>query len=293
MTIDIMVPFWGDPALLYATVETVRAQSDPHWRLTVVDDCYPDPSVAAHFATEADSRIRYLRNERNLGTAGNFERCRQLVEHELAAFPGCDDLLLPDYVARIRELHRRFPSAAFFQPGVRVLDGRGAEVCGLTERVKAWLAPEGPFPRIVGGEALATSLLHGNWLYWPSLAFRADVIRDRPFRPDLPIILDLALTLDLVLSGEQLVVDDRVCFAYRRHDASASATARFDGLRFSDEDRFHDELAVRLNGLGWRKARRAARLRATSRMHALTLLPGVLRSGTPAQVRELLHHALR
>ncbi|PVG81482.1 glycosyl transferase [Nocardioides gansuensis] len=289
----LLVPYWGEPALLDATVESVLAQTDPHWSLTIVDDCYPDHTAGERYGAHPDPRIRYLRNERNLGTAGNFERCRQLVEHELAAFPGCDDLLLPDYVARVRELHLRFPSAAFFQPGVRVVGGDGEEVRGLTERVKAWLAPDGPFPRMVAGEALATSLLHGNWLYWPSLAFRADVIRDRPFRPDLPIILDLALILDLVLSGEQLVVDDHACFAYRRHDASASATARFDGHRFSDEDRFHHEVEQRLDALGWRRARRAARLHATSRLHALTLLPGVLRSGSREQVRELLRHAVR
>src|ERR1700754_4143015 len=77
--IEIFVPFWGDPELLYATVESVRAQTDPEWSLVVVDDCYPDPAVALHFAAETDPRIRYLRNETNLGITDNYARCRELA----------------------------------------------------------------------------------------------------------------------------------------------------------------------------------------------------------------------
>ena len=78
--LDVFIPYWGDPGLLYATVESVRAQTDPRWRATVVDDCYPDPSVAEHFAAEDDPRIRYLRNEQNLGITANYDRCRELAE---------------------------------------------------------------------------------------------------------------------------------------------------------------------------------------------------------------------
>ena len=42
MTLEIFVPFWGDPALLFETVDSVRAQRNPDWRLVVIDDCYPD-----------------------------------------------------------------------------------------------------------------------------------------------------------------------------------------------------------------------------------------------------------
>jgi len=37
-TIDIMLPYYGDVALMQNAVRSVIAQSDPDWRLTVVDD---------------------------------------------------------------------------------------------------------------------------------------------------------------------------------------------------------------------------------------------------------------
>ena len=67
MPLDIFVPFWGDPALLRETVESVLAQRTGDWLLTVVDDAYPDPSVARWFETIEDPRVRYLRHEHNRG----------------------------------------------------------------------------------------------------------------------------------------------------------------------------------------------------------------------------------
>lgn len=290
--VHLLVPYWGDPALLDQTVASVLAQDDERWALTIVDDCYPDPTAQQRWDGYPDPRVTYVRNDTNLGVTGNFERCRTLVAHELAAFPGCDDLLHPSYVRRVRAAFDAFPDAAMFQPGVHVVDQHGAEVHGLTERVKSWLRPRVDVPTQLEGERLATGLLHGDWLYWPSLAFRAHALAHRPFRQDLPVILDLALVMDLVTDGGGLVLDPQVSFTYRRHDDSASSTARFDGQRFSDEERFHHEVVARLDALGWHRARRAARWHATSRLHALSLLPSALHTRDRDQVRTLLGHAL-
>lgn len=291
MTLDIMVPFWGDPGLLRATVDTVRTQSDPDWRLTVVDDCYPDPAVAASFAEETDPRIRYLRNEHNLGITANYERCRDLAEHDLMVFLGCDDLLLPDYVATVRAAHERFPEAAIIQPGVQVIDGEGTEVTPLGDRVKGLLRPDVDAATVLGGEALATSLLRGNWMYWPSLAFRTAVLRRHDFREGLPIVQDLALVVDMVAAGESMVVDPTICFAYRRHEASASSTTLVSGDRLADDRRYYRAAAQQMAERGWTRAARAARLRATSRLHAVSLVPGALRTRDTNALRALVRHA--
>jgi glycosyltransferase involved in cell wall biosynthesis len=291
MTLDIMVPFWGDPALLHATIDTVRTQTDPDWQLTVVDDCYPDPEVAASFARETDPRIRYLRNEHNLGITANYERCRDLAEHDLMVFLGCDDLLLPTYVETVRAAHERFPAAAIIQPGVQVVDGDGTVVSPLGDRVKAFLRPGATTATVLSGEALATSLLRGNWMYWPSLAFRTDVLRRHDFREGLPIVQDLALVVDMVAAGESMVVDPTVCFAYRRHEASASSTTLVSGSRLGDDRRYYRSAAEQMADRGWKRAARAARLRATSRLHAVSLMPGAARARDAASFRALVRHA--
>jgi hypothetical protein len=292
--VHLLVPYWGDPALLDATITSVLAQDDPDWTVTIVDDCYPDPAARERWEHHPDARITYLRNDTNLGVAGNFERCRRLAVAMPAGrctFLGSDDLLDASYVRRVRELDAERPDVAMIQCSVRVIGADGLPSRGLAEQVKARLTPDVGSPTVLQGEDLAASLLTGNWLYWPAIAFRTEALERVSFRDDLPIILDLALILDLVLAGEGILLDPVVSFSYRRHDASASSESRFD-RRFTDEARFHAEVADRLRALGWRRARRAARLRATSRLHAVALLPGAVRERSWDHLRTLLQHAV-
>jgi glycosyltransferase involved in cell wall biosynthesis len=289
--IEIFVPFWGDPDLLFATVDSVRAQTDGDWAMVVVDDCYPDPSVSERFAAETDPRIRYLRNETNLGITDNYARCLQLASAELMMFLGCDDLLDPDFVAHVRAAHAAFPDAAVIQVGVRVIDERGTVIDPLGDKVKRAVRPRTADRTELGGEELAVSLLRGNWLYWPSIVFRTERVQQYPFREGLPIIQDLALVIDMVAAGETLVLDPTECFSYRRHTESASSASLLHGRRLPDERRYYTEAAAQMEAHGWRRASRTARLRWTSRLHALSLLPDALRARSG--LGGLLTHAFR
>jgi glycosyltransferase involved in cell wall biosynthesis len=292
--LDLMLPYWGEPEYLRQTVRSVLAQTDPSWRLTVVDDAYPDDWAGAWLASLGDDRITYVRNPENRGINAVFRQCVDLAVHDLVAVPGSDDLLLPDYVAVVLAAHRRFPRADIVQPGVRVVDSRGNPAAPLADVVKQRLVrPRGQGTRVLSGERLATSLLHGDWLYWPSLVFRREAVQRTPFRPGLPIILDLALVLDMVLAGSQLVVEPAEVFAYRRHEESASSLKLLDGSRFAGEREYFDLAARLMAERGWHRAARAARLHVTSRAYAATLLPTALVRRDGAAVRTLLRHAVR
>ena len=289
--LEVFIPFWGDPALLYATVASVKAQTDPGWTITVVDDCYPDPGVAEHFAAEDDPRITYVRNETNLGITDNYQRCRELASGELMMFMGCDDLMHPTFVETVKAAHREFPTAATIQVGVQVIDEHGAPIDPLTDRVKRAIRPSVERRTELSGERLATSLLRGAWHYWPALVFRTEALQRYAFRDGLPIIQDLALLIDMTAAGESLVLDPTVCFSYRRHTQSASASSLLHGTRFADERRYSASAAGQMGDRGWSRAARTARLRWTSRLHAVTLLPTALRQRERSAVRSLLAHA--
>ena len=290
--VHVVLPYWGDPALLDRAVGSVLAQSDPDWRLTIVDDHYPDTRAETTYSVHPDPRVDYLRNPQNLGVSGNFERCRTLAQGDLVVFMGSDDLLLPDYVAELRRARAEHPDATIIQPGVRVIDGEGRPSAGLAERVKKWLMPSGPRPVVLAGEELAVSLLRGNWLYWPSLAFEGASVARHSFRADLPIILDLAFILDMVLDGAQLVLREETTFCYRRHDESASSISSLQGSRFEDERRFFREIAERLEARGWPRAASVSRRRIVSRLHALSLLPAALAQRSRHGAGIVLRHAL-
>jgi glycosyltransferase involved in cell wall biosynthesis len=289
-TLEIMMPFYGRVDHFREAVESVLAQSDPDWRLVIVDDLYPDPEPGEWARGLGDPRIHYRRNERNLGVTGNFRECVRLAEHERVVIMGGDDRMHRGFVARVAELAAQFPDASLIQPGVDVIDGEGRIYRPLPDRVKDLARFRGHGPRCYGGEPLAASLLRGNWAYFPSLVWRLDDLRRHDFRPEFEVVEDLALILEILLDGGTFVVDDEVCFSYRRHRGSVSAQRGPDGAKFLEERALFDEMAVRMRAIGWTRAARAARLHLTSRLNAASELPGALRARDAAGARTLLTH---
>jgi glycosyltransferase involved in cell wall biosynthesis len=290
-TFDIMLPYYGDVRLMQIAVGSVLGQSDPDWRLTVVDDGR-EPGVPEWFASLGDDRVRYQRNPHNLGVTGNFRRCVELAEHPYMVMMGTDDIMLPNYVATVRSVVAQYPGVAMIQPGVEVIDETGRVAQTLTDEVKRRIyAPRFTSRAVMAGEQLATSLLRGNWLYFPSICWRTDAIKSANFREHLHVIQDLALIIDLVERGEHLAVDPGVCFQYRRHTVSASSASAVTGTRFTEARDYFLDAADQMAALGWRRAARAARHYTSSRLHAATLLPVAVRTRNWAGVRGLCRHA--
>lgn len=290
--IDIMLPHYGDTSYLKIAVNSVIAQDDPHWHLTVVDDSVTDNGIPEWFATLGDDRITYRRNEHNLGINANFQRCLDLAERDFLVVMGSDDAMLPNYVGTIRRTVEHFPDADVVQAGVEVIDSTGQVVRPLADRVKRGIyAPDATTPRLMGGEDLAISVLRGNWTYFPSLCWRREALKGLGFRPGLSVVLDLALMLDLLERGGRLALVPDLCFQYRRHDASVSSALASLGGRFTEERDFFLDVAQRMDDLGWHRAAKAARLHLSSRLHALLLLPGAVKSRQTTSAKVLARHA--
>ena len=271
MTVDILFPFYGDVAMMKEAVRSVLRQSNPDWRLIVVDDGYPDDSIPGWFDSLEDSRVTYMRNETNLGANG---------------------IMLPNYVDWLVRAAERHPDAAIFQPGVFVIDEHGAPSHTLVERVKSFYMPSRRVPQVLRGEALAVSILRGDWLYFPSLAWRAETILGIGFREGYDVVQDMALVCDVAMQGGGLLYDPTAAFLYRRHSGSDSSWRALEGTRFGEERRFFLQMATEMGRLGWKRAARVARLHISSRLHAGSLLPRAALARNMAGVKNLGRHVV-
>lgn len=294
LELDFLIPFYGEPAYLLEAVDGVRALEDTDWRLTIVEDVYPDgPAVERKIADLGDDRIRYLRNESNLGVNANVHRCIQLAERDHFVITGFDDVVAPNYGRVVADLLERHPDAALVQPRVQVVDGQGTPYMPLPDRIKHLAWPRGGKAEIeLSGETAVKSLLRGNWLYTPALCYQREALQRAPFRPDIDAAHDLAFVVDVLLDGGSLVLGTEACFSYRRHRSSHSSSFARSGARFDQERRYFTEIAVDLRARGWRSAERAARMRLLSRLNAATQLPQALRARETAALRTLLRHLL-
>jgi glycosyltransferase involved in cell wall biosynthesis len=270
--LDIALPFYGDVGYLKLAVESIRNQSSPDWHLYVSDDGYPDPLVAEYFQNLDDSRISYSRNETNLGANRNFQHCLSLVQSDFVTIMGADDLMHPEYVARITAAIKE-QSVDIVLPQIVVINEFNKPIYPLTDRMKSRIAlPSGTYE----GEEIAISLMKGNWTYFPSIAWRTDAIKSIGFREGLFVSQDLGLLLDVVVKGGKLKVLPDVLFSYRRHSSSDSSVRAIDGDRFIEEKEFFTIFQKEFQSLNWKRASRAARVHLTSRLHAGKLLPTAL-----------------
>ena len=279
MKFDIALPFYGDVGFLKEAVASVIAQTDPNWHLLVVDDGYPDETLPAWFAGLNDSRISYLRNVENLGANGNFQKCLNLVTSEFCVVMGADDILEPDFIEVVTNTILKYPEVSIIHPGVKVVDEKNNEISTRSDFIKFKIRNSLESNQTLTGEYLATSLMKGNWMYFPAITWRTRIIQDIGFRSGFNVCQDLGLAIDVIMQGGKMVLIDDEIFRYRRHVASDSSVKAINGERFIDERNFFKIMATDLKSLGWNKAVLAARLHLTSRLHAASLIPACIRRG--------------
>jgi glycosyltransferase involved in cell wall biosynthesis len=292
LTLDIMMPFYGRVDHFRAAVNSVLAQSDPDWRLVVIDDHYPDLDAGRWLVGLNEPRIKYIRNPVNLGINANFQASVSEAENDWLVIFGCDDIMLEGYVARVKELAAAHPSAAFIHPGIRVIDEEGRVTKPLVDRMKAIYRPPVHGPTELSGELLAVSITRGNWMNFPAIAWRREVVAPIGFRPNLNVVQDLALALDVAFAGGSLVLDDQVVFEYRRHASSVSSWRAADGTRFVEEQQFFRSMANEFSARGWKRAAATARLHVSSRINALTRIPDAVKVSQREGIRLLVRHAI-
>ena len=174
-----------------------------------------------------------------------------------------------------------------------MIDEHGAPSHTLVERIKGFYMPSKKVPQVLRGETLAISILRGDWLYFPSLAWRAETILGIGFREGYDVVQDMALVCDVAMKGGGLLYDPIAAFLYRRHSGSDSSWRALEGTRFEEERRYYNTMVEEMSALGWKKAARVARIRFSSRAHALTLLPKAALAKKWQGVKNLAEHVVK
>jgi glycosyltransferase involved in cell wall biosynthesis len=255
--LTVAIPFYKGHDFLRRAIESVCRQSSPDWRLIVCDDG-PEPGTADLVASFGDPRMRYLRNEHNLGMAGNWNRCLDAADTDLVNLLHNDDELLPNYVELMLRAGRDFPDAAAFFCRAKVIDAGSRETFSFVDFVKGFLVPRSGRPLVLRGRDAVARLMRGNFIMCPTVCYRKGRIPANPFRPEWRMVLDLDFFARLLLDGEYLVGLPDTAFAYRRHAGNATEAYTASLVRFEEESRLHDLIAEAARDHGWPEVARTA-----------------------------------
>ncbi|PIY28481.1 MAG: glycosyl hydrolase [Comamonadaceae bacterium CG_4_10_14_3_um_filter_60_42] len=131
--VSVCIPTYRGAAFLAATIDSVLKQTYPDFELWILDDNSPDTTQAL-VAGYADPRIMYVRNAKNLGPQGNWNRCQELAQGKYYKLLPHDDLLAADCLEKQVAVLEADPAGAIalvfgmrqiIDPAGRVLMTRG------------------------------------------------------------------------------------------------------------------------------------------------------------------------
>lgn len=265
--LSVAIPYLRGLGYLREAIDSVLAQDLDEWELVVVDDHGPEPADALAGSYD-DPRIRFVRNEQNLGLAGNWNECLRLARGPLVTILHADDRLLPSYARTVVSAAAEHPGAAAIFTDAVIIDDRGARTTTLADRAKS-LLPRPSSDYLLSGDAGLAGLLRGNYIVCPSLCFRRASIRPAPFRTDLRFVPDWELTTGLLLGGQSLYGVREPLIEYRRHGGAQTSLQTSDATRFVEELDLMRTRAAECARLGFPRASRTARRRVTVRGHLL------------------------
>ena len=110
-TFSVCIPSYNAETVIGATIDSLIRQTFTDWECVVVDDGSTDRTESVVRAFD-DPRIRFFKNETNLGYPGNLQRCRDLAKGTFVYFLANDDILSPHALQRTYEAFQIAPDIA-------------------------------------------------------------------------------------------------------------------------------------------------------------------------------------
>ncbi len=134
--VTIGVPAYNAERFLPLTLESLVDQTYRDIEIVVVDNASTDGTadVVREFA-KRDDRVRYHRNERNIGAGRNFIRCVELTNTEFFRWQSADDYSAPTFVEQCVQVLDAHPDVIQAYPKAILIDENGVELERYEERI--------------------------------------------------------------------------------------------------------------------------------------------------------------
>jgi glycosyltransferase involved in cell wall biosynthesis len=203
--VSVCIPTYRGAGTIGSAIASVLAQTLSDFELIVIDDNSPD-ETATVVAGFDDPRIRYLRNDSNLGPEGNWNRCLEVARGTYFKLLPHDDLLhcqcLERQVAVLEADPTQRLALVFCARSVLGPDGRALTRRGYPGRAKGVI----PARQVMGScVRRGTNLLGepGAVLMRRSLASRVGA-----FDATDPYVIDLDYWFRLLANGDAYYLDE-------------------------------------------------------------------------------------
>ena len=164
--ISVVMPAYNAENYIAEAIDSILNQTFTDFEFIIIDDCSSD-RTAEIVKSCTDPRIRFYRNEHNMGVAATLNRGLDLATGEYIARMDSDDISLPER----------------FEKQVRFMDEH-LEVAVLGTGIELFFAQHGERIFSQKPEELKIDLLFGNCFAHPAVMMRAAYFGGSGFRYD-------------------------------------------------------------------------------------------------------------
>lgn len=108
--VSICIPTYNSAEYLRESLDSIVNQTYPNKEIIISDNASTDETEKIAKEYMEKHKVKYYRNEKNIGAEANFSRCVELANGEYIAVFHSDDLYLPDMVKKQVEAFQKSPT---------------------------------------------------------------------------------------------------------------------------------------------------------------------------------------
>jgi glycosyltransferase involved in cell wall biosynthesis len=134
--VTIGMPTYNGARFLAQSLDSLLSQDYPNWELVISDNCSTDgtEAIARAYAQRSD-RVRYVRQEANLGYSANFNRVLALARGTHFMWAADHDLWGPGLVSRCVAALEADPTAVLAYPQSLLIDENGTVIEEMDDQI--------------------------------------------------------------------------------------------------------------------------------------------------------------
>ena len=215
--VSIGIPVYNGERYLEQTIDLILSQTYSNFELIISDNGSVDrtQAICEKYGSK-DKRIKYHRNEKNLGAAPNYNLVFELSSGEYFKWADYDDPLAPDFILRCVEILEKNSDVVVSYPKAKFIDEKGDFIEDYDPQPDA----SSTKPQVRFGRLL---LDHDHRLAQASGLMRSQILRKTVLHGSYPCS-DEVLLAHLGLLGRFYEIPERL-FYLRMHPYMSSKGA--------------------------------------------------------------------
>jgi glycosyltransferase involved in cell wall biosynthesis len=265
--LHVMIPAYGKSPYLRQTLESAVKYLPLEVPITVIED--PSEETNIEDLVKEFSRVQYVKNNQRLGIGGNFNKSIELSTGIFTQICGSDDIFLNNPLADFDHVRLSIPEIAVVGLDVEVINKSSEVVKTIPDTVKRALRPRMGKLNIFQNKKMFSNLMLGDWLYFPAILWKTQIIKQIKFDGNFHTAMDLDIFIRLLKDDKKIAFINSKILGYRRHDQSASSLYAKSIGRFEEEFKCHKNAIEVARNKNWKAGVILAQVALTVRLHAI------------------------